>query len=43
VRDPQPDGTEKTFHFALFSGEEVLEYALEEPYMSDPEVRWRYP
>lgn len=45
VRDPLPDGTEKTFTFARFGGEEVLlyEYTLDRPFMSDPEVRWRYP
>jgi hypothetical protein len=45
VRDPLPDGTEKVFTFARFGGEETLlyEYALEAPFMSDPQVRWRYP
>ncbi|MGC8875947.1 hypothetical protein [Thermus sp.] len=43
VRDPLPGGEEKVFAFPRFEGEEVLEYALEEPFMSDPQVRWRYP
>ncbi len=45
MRDPLPDGTEKVFTFARFGGEETLlyEYVLEAPFMSDPQVRWRYP
>ncbi|RTH96273.1 hypothetical protein CSW29_13335 [Thermus scotoductus] len=43
LRDPLPEGGEKTFHFPLFQGEKTLSYEVSEALLTDPEVRWRYP
>ncbi len=43
LTDPLPQGGEKAFHFPAFQGEEVLTYELNEAFLTDPEVRWRYP
>ena len=44
LRDPLPDGGEKTFEFAVFEGEKTITYELEgKAVLTDPEVRWRYP
>ncbi|MFN4074120.1 MAG: hypothetical protein ACK4G4_12010 [Thermus sp.] len=43
LTDPLPAGGERTFHFEVFQGEEVLVYEVAEAFLTDPEVRWRYP
>jgi len=44
LRDPLPTGGEKRFDFARFEGEKTLTYELTgKVWLTDPEVRWRYP
>jgi len=44
LRDPLPGGGERTFTFDPLVGEKTLTYDLEAPaWLTDPEVRWRYP
>ena len=44
VRDPLPGGGEKRFAFDRFVGTKTITYELSAPaWLTDPEVRWRYP
>ena len=44
LRDPLPEGGFKVFRFEVLEGEKTLTYDLEAPvWLTDPEVRWRYP
>ncbi len=44
VRDPLPGGGEKRFAFDRFVGTRTITYDLNAPaWLTDPEVRWRYP
>ncbi|WP_460414128.1 hypothetical protein [Thermus hydrothermalis] len=43
LTDPLPEGGEKAFHYPEFAGEETLVYEVGQAFLTDPEVRWRYP
>lgn len=44
LTDPLPSGGERVFRFAQFQGRKTLTYDLDGmPYLTDPQVRWRYP
>lgn len=46
LTDPLPGGGERVFQFAQFQGRQTLTYDLDgplTPYLTDPQVRWRYP
>ncbi|MCS7058615.1 MAG: hypothetical protein NZL94_07015 [Meiothermus sp.] len=43
LTDPLPGGGERRFHFEVFQGEQTLTYDLPGGFLTDPQVRWRYP
>ena len=44
LRDPLPGGGFKRFRFEVLEGERTITYDLPAPaWLTDPEVRWRYP
>ncbi len=44
LTDPLPQGGERVFYFERFEGQETLTYDLPGPaFLTDPQVRWRYP
>ncbi|WP_027881835.1 DUF11 domain-containing protein [Meiothermus rufus] len=44
LTDPLPQGGERVFRFERFEGQETLIYDLPGPaFLTDPQVRWRYP
>ena len=44
LRDPLPGGGERTFKYDVFEGERTITYEIPAPaWLTDPEVRWRYP
>ena len=44
LRDPLPGGGERVFTFNPLVGEKTITYDLDAPaWLTDPEVRWRYP
>jgi len=43
LTDPLPAGGAKVFYFEQFFGEETLTYDLPDGFLTDPQVRWRYP
>jgi len=43
LTDPLPGGGERVFNFAQFHGQQTLTYDLPGGFLTDPQVRWRYP
>ncbi|KGQ21099.1 DUF11 domain-containing protein [Thermus filiformis] len=43
LKDPLPQGGERSFAYEVFQGEETLSYEVDQEVLTDPEVRWRYP
>ena len=43
LTDPLPGGGEKVFSLGTFEGQTELTYEVSEGFLTDPQVRWRYP
>jgi uncharacterized repeat protein (TIGR01451 family) len=43
LTDPLPEGGERVFRFEQFQGTQTLTYDLPSGFLTDPQVRWRYP
>lgn len=43
IRDPLSAGGEKVFEYDLFEGTATIAYEVDDPLLTDPGARWRYP